>query len=85
MNSTYNGVPPLFEPTLGPQYQRGPDTFPFTSRKDSAESTIPVYDALRSLSNRPVVATEQTDANKLILNEIVNGQESRFLNTRFIR
>ena len=74
----------MFEPTLGPQYQRGPDTFPFTSRKDSAESTIPVYDALRSLSNRPVVATEQTDATKLILNEIVNGQESRFLNTRFI-
>ena len=75
----------MFEPTLGPQYQRGPDTFPFTSRKDSAESTLPMHDALRSFSIRPVVATEQTDANKLILNEIVNGQESRFLNTRFIR
>ena len=85
MNSTYNGVPPLFEPTLGPQCQRGPDTFPFTGRKDSAESTLPIYDALRSFSIRPVVATKQTDANKLILNEIVNGQESRFLNTRFIR
>ena len=75
----------MFEPTLGPQYQRGPDTFPFTSRKESAEGTLPVYDGLRSFSIRPVVATEQTDANKLILNEIVNGQESRFLNTRFIR
>lgn len=84
MSSTYNGVPPLFEPTLGPQYQRGPDTFHFTSREESAEDTLPVYDALRSFSIRPVVATEQTDANKLILNEIVNGQESRFLNMRFI-
>ena len=81
MNSTYNSVPPLFEPTLGPQCQRGPDTFPFTSRKESAEGTLPVYDGLRSFSIRPVVATEQTDANKLILNEIVNGQESSFLNT----
>ena len=84
MNSTYNGVPPLFEPTLGPQGQRGPDTVPFTGRKDSAESKLPVYDALRSFSIRPVVANKQTDANKLILNKIVNGQESRFLNTRFI-
>ena len=74
----------MFEPTLGPQYQRGPDTFPFTSRKESAEDTLPVYDALRSFSIRPVVANKQTDANKLILNEIVNGQESCFLNTRFI-
>ena len=84
MNSTYNGVPPLIEPTLRSQCQRGPYTFPFTGRKDSAEGTLPVYNALRSFSIRPVVATEQTDANKLILNEIVNGQESRFLNTRFI-
>ena len=74
----------MFEPTLGPQYQRGPDTFPFTSRKDSAEDTLPVYDALRSFSIRPVVATEQTNANKLIPNEIVTVQESSFLSTRFI-
>ena len=75
----------MFDPTLGPQCQRGPDTFPFTSRKESAEDTLPVYDVLRSFSISPVVATKQTNANKLILNEIVNGQESRFLNTRFIR
>ena len=43
-----------------------------------------MHDALRSFSIRPVVATEQTDANKLILNEIVNEQENSFLNTRFI-
>ena len=74
----------MFEPTLGPQYQRGPDTFPFTGRKDSAEGTLPVYNALRSFSIRLVVATEQTDATKLILNEIVNEQENSFLNARFI-
>ena len=74
----------MFKPTLGSQCQRGPDTVPFTSRKESAEDTLPVYDALRSFSIRPVVAIKQTNANKLILNEIVNEQENSFLNTRFI-
>ena len=40
------------------QCQRGPDTFPFTGRKDSAEGTLSVYDALRSFSIRTVVATK---------------------------
>ena len=69
---------------INAQCQRGPDTFPFTGRKDSAEGTLSVYDALRSFSIRTVVATKHTDANKLILNEIVDGQESSFLSTRFI-
>ncbi|GAC1382608.1 MAG: NADP-dependent glyceraldehyde-3-phosphate dehydrogenase [Hymenobacter sp.] len=69
---------------INAQCQRGPDTFPFTGRKDSAEGTLSVNDALRSFSIRTVVATKQTDANKLILNDIVNEQESSFLSTRFI-
>jgi glyceraldehyde-3-phosphate dehydrogenase (NADP+) len=69
---------------INAQCQRGPDTFPFTGRKDSAEGTLSVNDALRSFSIRTVVATKQTEANKLILNEIVNEQESSFLSTRFI-
>ena len=69
---------------INAQCQRGPDTFPFTGRKDSAEGTLSVYDALRSFSIRTVVATKMTDANKHILNEIVDGQESSFLSTRFI-
>ncbi|WP_046245900.1 NADP-dependent glyceraldehyde-3-phosphate dehydrogenase [Hymenobacter terrenus] len=69
---------------INAQCQRGPDTFPFTGRKDSAEGTLSVYDALRSFSIRTVVATKQTDANKHLLNEIVDGQESSFLSTRFI-
>jgi acyl-CoA reductase-like NAD-dependent aldehyde dehydrogenase len=69
---------------INAQCQRGPDTFPFTGRKDSAEGTLSVYDALRSFSIRTVVATKMTDANKHLLNEIVDGQESSFLSTRFI-
>ena len=69
---------------INAQCQRGPDTFPFTGRKDSAEGTLSVYDALRSFSIRTVVATKQTDANKHLFNEIVDGQESGFLSTRFI-
>ena len=69
---------------INAQCQRGPDTFPFTGRKDSAEGTLSVYDALRSFSIRTVVATKMTDANKHLLNEIVDGQKSSFLSTRFI-
>src|SRR5581483_8898128 len=38
------------------QCQRGPDVFPFTGRKDSAEGTLSVSDALRSFSIRSMVA-----------------------------
>ena len=69
---------------INAQCQRGPDTFPFTGRKDSAEGTLSVYDALRSFSIRTVVATKQTESNKHLFNEIVDGQESSFLSTRFI-
>ena len=69
---------------INAQCQRGPDTFPFTGRKDSAEGTLSVEDALRSFSIRTVVATKDTDANKAILNEIVSEQQSQFLNTNFI-
>jgi glyceraldehyde-3-phosphate dehydrogenase (NADP+) len=66
------------------QCQRGPDTFPFTGRKDSAEGTLSVYDALRSFSIRTVVATKETKENKAIINKIVTEEESSFLSTKFI-
>lgn len=66
------------------QCQRGPDTFPFTGRKDSAEGTLSVNDAIRSFSIRTMVAAKQTEANKKIINDIVEGGESKFLSTRFI-
>ena len=66
------------------QCQRGPDTFPFTGRKDSAEGTLSVYDALRSFSIRTVVATKENQENKAIINQIVTEEESNFLSTKFI-
>lgn len=69
---------------INAQCQRGPDTFPFTGRKDSAEGTLSVSDALRSFSIRTVVATKQNEVNKALLSEIVNEQESAFLSTRFV-
>ncbi|MDQ1148509.1 MULTISPECIES: NADP-dependent glyceraldehyde-3-phosphate dehydrogenase [Sphingobacterium] len=66
------------------QCQRGPDTFPFTGRKDSAEGTLSVVDALRSFSIRSLVATKFTEENKKLLNDIVSENESNFLSTKYI-
>lgn len=66
------------------QCQRGPDTFPFTGRKDSAEGTLSVYDAMRAFSIRTMVAAKQTELNKQIINDIVDKGDSKFLSTRFI-
>jgi glyceraldehyde-3-phosphate dehydrogenase (NADP+) len=66
------------------QCQRGPDTFPFTGRKDSAEGTLSVSDALRVFSIRTLVAAKQTDLNKQIITGIVRDHKSKFLATDFI-
>lgn len=69
---------------INAQCQRGPDTFPFTGRKDSAEGTLSVEDALRAFSIRTLVATKDTPANKAIVNTIVETHSSKFLSTKFI-
>lgn len=69
---------------LNTQCRRGPDTFPFTGRKDSAEGTLSVSDALRAFSIRTVAATASNDANKALLGDIVTGRMSSFLTTDFI-
>ncbi|KGO88564.1 aldehyde dehydrogenase [Flavobacterium rivuli WB 3.3-2 = DSM 21788] len=66
------------------QAQRGPDVFPFTGRKDSAEGTLSVFDALRSFSIRTMVAAKVTDANKELFNTIVRDHDSNFLSTDYI-
>jgi acyl-CoA reductase-like NAD-dependent aldehyde dehydrogenase len=66
------------------QCQRGPDVFPFTGRKDSAEGTLSVTDALRSFSIRSMIAAKQTDASKKLLDSIVQNHDSKFINTGFI-
>jgi glyceraldehyde-3-phosphate dehydrogenase (NADP+) len=69
---------------INSQSQRGPDTFPFTGRKDSAEGTLSVSDALRVFTIRTLVAAKDTDVNRRILKTIVTKRSSRFLSTDFI-
>ena len=69
---------------LNSQCQRGPDTFPFTGRKDSAEGTLSVTDALRSFSIRSLVAAKEKEENKTLITSIVKGHKSNFLSTDFI-
>ncbi|TPD67273.1 NADP-dependent glyceraldehyde-3-phosphate dehydrogenase [Flavobacterium microcysteis] len=69
---------------INSQSQRGPDIFPFTGRKDSAEGTLSIPDAIRSFSIRSLVAFKMNDANKELINEIVNSDKSNFLSTKFI-
>ncbi|WP_276090104.1 NADP-dependent glyceraldehyde-3-phosphate dehydrogenase [Pedobacter sp. JY14-1] len=66
------------------QCQRGPDVFPFTGRKDSAEGTLSVFDALRSFSIRSLVAAKLNDNNKHLINDIVDSNSSNFLSTKYL-
>jgi glyceraldehyde-3-phosphate dehydrogenase (NADP+) len=69
---------------LNSQCQRGPDAFPFTGRKDSAEGTLSVSDALRVFSIRTLVAAKATELNKEIVSGIVRERKSSFLSTDFL-
>jgi glyceraldehyde-3-phosphate dehydrogenase (NADP+) len=69
---------------INSQCQRGPDIFPFTGRKDSAEGTLSVSDALRVFTIRTLVAAKGTDTNREIITSIVTERRSRFLSTDFI-
>ena len=69
---------------LNAQAQRGPDSFPFNGRKDSAEGTLSVSDALRVFSIRTLVATKNTDSNIQMISNIIRNRESAFLSTDYI-
>ena len=69
---------------LNTQCRRGPDTFPFTGRKDSAEGTLSVHDALRCFSIRSVVAAQTDPASKQLVQDIVASRASSFLSTDYI-
>jgi len=43
-----------------------------------------VHDALRALSIRTMVAAKQTEASQKLLDAIVLGNKSNFINTHFI-
>lgn len=66
------------------QSQRGPDVLPFTGRKDSAEGTLSVTDAIRSFSIRSLVAFKMNESNNQLVNEIIDSGKSNFLSTKFI-
>jgi len=66
------------------QCQRGPDVFPFAGRKDSAEGTLSVSDALRSFSIRSMVAAKQTKASEDLLDDIAVKHKSNFISTRYL-
>jgi glyceraldehyde-3-phosphate dehydrogenase (NADP+) len=69
---------------INSQCQRSPDTFPFNGRKDSAEGTQSVSDALRIFSIRIVVSARETEENREIITNIVKERKSHFLTTDFI-
>jgi len=69
---------------LNTQCQRGPDMFPFNGRKDSAEGTLSINDALKVFSIRTMVATKDESSNKEIIKQIIQNRESSFLSRDFI-
>lgn len=69
---------------LNSSCQRGPDVYPFTGRKDSAQSTLSVHDALRSFSIRTFVAFKDNDLNNRTIEKLLNAKESNFISTDYI-
>ena len=69
---------------LNAQCQRGPDVYPFTGRKDSAEGTLSVSDALRCFSIRSMVAAPETGANQELLADMLRMRVSNFVNTDYV-
>ncbi|KRW61868.1 NADP-dependent glyceraldehyde-3-phosphate dehydrogenase [Pseudomonas sp. TTU2014-080ASC] len=69
---------------INAQCQRGPDSYPFNGRKNSAEGTLSVHDALRVFSIRTLVASRGTPQSKALLNEIITNRHSVFISTDYI-
>lgn len=69
---------------LNSSCQRGPDVYPFTGRKDSAQATLSVHDALRSFSIRTFVAFKDNDLNNETIENLLDAKVSNFLSTDYI-
>lgn len=69
---------------LNSSCQRGPDVYPFTGRKDSAQATLSVHDALRSFSIRTFVAFKDNDLNNEIIEQLLDAKLSNFVSTDYI-
>lgn len=87
-NTIANLIDPLVNQVcrvnINSQCQRGPDTFPFTGRKDSAEATLSVSDALKVFTIRALVAAKENKTNKEIIKKILKEDLSSFISTDFI-
>jgi glyceraldehyde-3-phosphate dehydrogenase (NADP+) len=69
---------------LNSSCQRGPDVYPFTGRKDSAQATLSVHDALRSFSIRTFVAFKDNDLNNQTIQQLLETKLSNFVSTDYI-
>lgn len=69
---------------LNSSCQRGPDVYPFTGRKDSAQATLSVYDALRSFSIRTFVAFKDNELNNETVEQLLESRLSNFISTDYI-
>lgn len=69
---------------LNSSCQRGPDVYPFTGRKDSAQSTLSVHDALRSFSIRTFVAFKDNELNTKTIQQLLEAKLSNFVSTDYI-
>ncbi len=69
---------------LNSSCQRGPDVYPFTGRKDSAQATLSVHDALRSFSIRTFVAFKDNELNTQIVEKLLEAKLSNFVSTDYI-
>jgi glyceraldehyde-3-phosphate dehydrogenase (NADP+) len=69
---------------INAQCQRGPDAYPFNGRKDSAEGTLSVGDALRAFSIRILISTKDNAQNKEIIQTIVREHQSSYLRLDYI-
>ncbi|WP_405382016.1 NADP-dependent glyceraldehyde-3-phosphate dehydrogenase [Maribacter sp. LLG6340-A2] len=69
---------------LNSSCQRGPDVYPFTGRKDSAQATLSVHDALRSFSIRTFVAFKDNELNTEIVEHLLEAKLSNFVSTDYI-
>ncbi|MGC6469762.1 MAG: aldehyde dehydrogenase family protein [Flavobacteriales bacterium] len=69
---------------LNSSCQRGPDIFPFTGRKNSAVSTLSIYDALRTFSIRTFVASKDNTTNNNLISEMTRTDKSAFISTEYL-
>lgn len=69
---------------INAQCQRGPDVYPFNGRKDSAEGTLSVKDALRAFSIRILISTKDNNRNKEIVQTVVGEHLSKYLRLDYL-